>query len=66
MSNLRSLVACSAVLACTAAAAAPVNELRVARAQKGMVGFASVLTPADAEAIRAYLVHLALASEEAR
>jgi hypothetical protein len=37
-----------------------------ARAQKGMVGFASVLTPADAEAVRAYLVHTALASEEAR
>jgi len=36
------------------------------RAQKGMVGFASVLTPADAEAVRAYLVHMALASEEAR
>jgi hypothetical protein len=30
------------------------------------VGFASVLTPADAEALRAYLVHTALASEEAR
>jgi quinohemoprotein ethanol dehydrogenase len=37
-----------------------------ARAQKGMVGFASVLTPADAEAVRAYLVHMALAAEEAR
>jgi alcohol dehydrogenase (cytochrome c)/quinohemoprotein ethanol dehydrogenase len=37
-----------------------------ARAAKGMVGFASVLTPADAEAVRAYLVHMALASEEAR
>ena len=37
-----------------------------ARAEKGMVGFASVLTPADAEAVRAYLVHMALASEEAR
>ena len=36
------------------------------RAQKGMVGFASVLTPADAEAVRAYLVHMALAAEEAR
>jgi mono/diheme cytochrome c family protein len=36
------------------------------RAQKGMVGFASVLTPADAEAVRAYLVHMALASAEAR
>ncbi|NJO13566.1 MAG: hypothetical protein HC872_08975, partial [Gammaproteobacteria bacterium] len=36
------------------------------RAQKGMVGFASVLTPVDAEALRAYLVHAALASEEAR
>ena len=34
--------------------------------QKGMVGFASVLTPADAEAVRAYLVHMALASEEVR
>ena len=31
------------------------------RAEKGMVGFASVLTPADAEAVRAYLVHMALA-----
>jgi mono/diheme cytochrome c family protein len=37
-----------------------------ARAEKGMVGFASVLTPADAEALRAYLVHMALAAEEAR
>jgi quinohemoprotein ethanol dehydrogenase len=37
-----------------------------ARAQKGMVGFASVLTPADAEAVRAYLVGMALASVEAR
>jgi quinohemoprotein ethanol dehydrogenase len=36
------------------------------RAEKGMVGFASVLTPADAEALRAYLVHMALASDEAR
>ena len=37
-----------------------------ARAEKGMVGFASVLTPADAEAVRAYLVHMALAAAEAR
>ena len=37
-----------------------------ARADKGMVGFASVLTPPDAEAVRAYLVHMALASAEAR
>jgi alcohol dehydrogenase (cytochrome c)/quinohemoprotein ethanol dehydrogenase len=36
------------------------------RAQQGMVGFGSVLTPADAEAVRAYLVHMALATEEAR
>jgi quinohemoprotein ethanol dehydrogenase len=36
------------------------------RAEKGMVGFASVLTAADAEAVRAYLVHMALASAEAR
>ena len=37
-----------------------------ARADKGMVGFASVLKPVDAEAVRAWLVHKALASEEAR
>jgi mono/diheme cytochrome c family protein len=37
-----------------------------ARAEKGMVGFASVLTPADAEAVRAWLVHMALTVEEAR
>jgi mono/diheme cytochrome c family protein len=37
-----------------------------ARAEKGMVGFAAVLTPADAEAVRAYLVHRALAAEEER
>jgi mono/diheme cytochrome c family protein len=37
-----------------------------ARAEKGMVGFASVLSPADAEAVRAWLVHTALTSEEAR
>jgi alcohol dehydrogenase (cytochrome c)/quinohemoprotein ethanol dehydrogenase len=37
-----------------------------ARAEKGMVGFASVLTPVDAEAVRAWLVHMALAAEEAR
>ncbi len=36
------------------------------RAEKGMVGFASVLTAADAEAVRAYLVHMALAAAEAR
>jgi quinohemoprotein ethanol dehydrogenase len=36
------------------------------RAEKGMVGFASVLTAADAEAVRAYLVQMALASAEAR
>ena len=37
-----------------------------ARAEKGMVGFPSVLTAADAEAVRAYLVRMALAAEEAR
>jgi mono/diheme cytochrome c family protein len=37
-----------------------------ARAEKGMVGFASVLTAADAEAVRAYLVQMALAAAEAR
>ena len=36
------------------------------RADKGMVGFASVLTAADAEAVRAYLVAMALAAAEAR
>jgi hypothetical protein len=30
------------------------------------VGFASVLTAVDAEAVRAYLVRMALAAEEAR
>ena len=38
----------------------------MARADQGMVGFASVLTPADAEAVRAWLVHTALTVEEAR
>ena len=37
-----------------------------ARAEKGMVGFASVLTPADAEAVRAWRVPMALTAEEAR
>jgi quinohemoprotein ethanol dehydrogenase len=36
------------------------------RAEKGMVGFASVLTAEDAEAVRAWLVHRALTAEEAR
>ncbi|HET9445126.1 MAG TPA: c-type cytochrome, partial [Steroidobacteraceae bacterium] len=37
-----------------------------ARADKGMVGFASMLTPEEAEAVRAYLVGTALDSVEAR
>jgi quinohemoprotein ethanol dehydrogenase len=54
----------SATIADTAAFKAIV--LDGTRADKGMVGFAAMLSQADSEAIRAYLVYSALASAEAR